>query len=175
MLSDDKPIVNKVAASSLLLTVDLEDYLPPIPRVPFDIKPYLFQELILREKDFRENLKQIQWSDYQGKAVYIFCSVDATIPYWAYLLIAAYLRPVTPYFTFGTERDLISKLVIDNLQKIDIEQFKDKKVLLKGCSDNGIGEEVYVEAARIMLPYVSSLMYGEACSNVPIVKLGKVS
>lgn len=175
MQTDDKPIINKVAASTVLITIDLEDYLPKIPRVGIDIKPFLFKELILKEKEFREHLKQIQWSDYQGKAVFVYCSADATIPFWAYLLIAAYLSPYTSQFTFGNEPALISKMVVDNLQKIDIELYKNKKVLIKGCSDNGIGEEVYVEAARILLPVVASLMYGEACSNVPIVKLGKVS
>lgn len=175
MSIDDKPIINKVAASSVLVTLDLEDYLPKVERVGFDIKPFLYQELILKEKDFREQLKKVQWADFKDKAVYIYCSSEAIVPFWAYLLIASYLHSYTTQYIFGTESDLIASLVKENLQKIDLESFKGKKVIIKGCSDNGIGEDVYVEAARKLLPVVSSLMYGEACSNVPIVKSGKMS
>jgi hypothetical protein len=175
MINDEKPIVNKVAGSTTLMTLDLEEFLPRVSRVPFDIKPFLFKELILKEQEFRQALKNVQWVDYQDKAVYIFCSSDAIVPFWAYLLIAAYLQPHTSLYCFGNERQLIAKLIIDNIQSADLEVYRNKKLLIKGCSDNGIGEGVYVEAARLLLPYVSSLMYGEACSNVPIVKSGKIS
>ncbi len=175
MINEEKPIVNKVASSTVLATLDLEDFLPKVQRVAFDIKPFLFKELILKEQEFRQALKDIQWTDYQNKAIYIYCSSDAIVPYWAYLLIAAYLHPFSTLYCFGNERQLISKLISDNLQSTDLEAFRGKKLLIKGCSDNGIGEEVYVEAARILLPYTGSLMYGEACSNVPIVKSGKIS
>ena len=173
--NNDKPIVNKVAASTVLITLDLEDFLIKIPRAPFDIKAFLYKDYVLKEQEFRESLRNVAWNEYQGKAVYIFCSSDAIVPFWAYLLIAAYLHPHTQYYCFGKESQLISKLITDSMHQSNPEQYRGKKVLIKGCSDNGISEYVYVEAARLLLPYVSSLMYGEACSNVPVVKSGKIS
>ena len=136
----------------------------------FDLKPFLFQEMMLREKDFRDALKLIDWKQYDGKAVAITCTADAIIPIWAYMLVATYLTDVAVYYCFGNEKELTEKLFFRSLQKINAEDYRDKKVLVKGCSDKEVSESVYVEVSRILLPVVKSLMYGEACSNVPLMK-----
>lgn len=163
-------IVNKVAESGIV-TIDLANYLPDMGNiVAFDIKPFLFREMILKEKDFRDSMKSHDWEQYAGKHVAIQCSVDAIIPVWAYMLIASYMQPFAQNVYFGAVTELYNKLVSDNISKIDTEEYVDKRVVLKGCGDKEVPATAYVSATEKLRPVVKSLMYGEPCSTVPIYK-----
>lgn len=162
-------IVNKVAESGLV-TIDLEEYYPKEETAVFDLKDHLFMELILKEKDYREALKNKDWTIYQNKNVAITCSADAVIPMWAYMLAATYLQPVAKEIFFGNEDFLHRTLFIQNLSKIDTAQYTDKRVVIKGCGDKNISESAYVEITKLLRPVVKSIMYGEPCSTVPIYK-----
>ncbi|GAA4300397.1 DUF2480 family protein [Compostibacter hankyongensis] len=162
-------IVNKVAASGLV-TLDLGDYYPKEELSVFDLKPYLFMEQILKEKDFRQALKEIDWEAYRNKIVGITCSADAIIPMWAYMLVATYLQPVAAYVGAGTPSALLKQVFFSNLSCIDPETYRDKKIVIKGCGDKAVPEEVFVEISRLLLPVAASLMFGEPCSTVPVYK-----
>ncbi len=163
-------IVNKVAESGII-TIDLANFLPDRDDIiAFDIKPFLFREMILKEKDFRESMKAHNWEEYKGKHIAIHCSADAIVPVWAYMLIASYLQPVTASVYFGTANELYNKLVSESISAIDIKEYADKRVVLKGCGDKAVPESAYVSATEILRPVVKSLMYGEPCSTVPIYK-----
>lgn len=163
-------IVNKVAESGIV-TIDLANYLPDMGNiVAFDIKPFLFREMILKEKDFRDSMKSHDWEQYAGKHVAIQCSVDAIVPVWAYMLIASYMQPFAQSVYFGAVTELYNKLVSDNISKIDTEEYVDKRVVLKGCGDKEVPATAYVSATEKLRPVVKSLMYGEPCSTVPIYK-----
>ena len=162
-------IVNKVAESGLI-TLDLEQFLPNAPVMVFDLKDYLFMGLILKEKDFRAALQNIDWSQYQSKNVALTCSADAIIPMWAYMLVASYLRPFANEIIFGNKETVISALILKNLSKINGEEFTDKRIVVKGCGDVQIPESAYIEITNRLRPYVKSIMYGEPCSTVPIYK-----
>jgi hypothetical protein len=162
-------IVNKVAESGLI-TLDLEEYYPKEEVLVFDIKDYLFMGLILKEKDFRAALQQLDWTQYQDKYVAVMCSVDAVIPIWAYMLIASYLEPVAKEVRFGTADDLRKQVFLKNIQQINIAELTDKRVVVKGCGDLPIGEYAYMEITRRLRPVAKSIMYGEPCSTVPIYK-----
>jgi Protein of unknown function (DUF2480) len=168
---DDK-LINRVA-SSALLTFDLEEYYTPGDRILFDIKPLLFQELILKEKDFRQFLKDHNWSQYHGKFVAITCTADAIVPTWAYMLIAIALQPWAGKVVFGNKEQLETQLFLQALQKVNWPSFQEAKVVVKGCSKVAVPEAVYVEVASRLTPYVSSLMFGEPCSTVPLYKKPK--
>jgi hypothetical protein len=161
--------VNKVANSGLI-TLDLEKYLPAGATATFDIKDHLFMGLILKEKDFREALKNLDWSIYQDKNVNIICSVDAIIPVWAYMLIATYLQPVTKEIFVGSEDEMQKHLFLKNLAAIKAEEFAEQRVVVKGCGDTPIDNFAYAEITKILLPVAKSIMYGEPCSTVPIYK-----
>jgi hypothetical protein len=165
-------IINKVAESGLV-TIDLENYYPKEESVVFDLKDYLFMGLILKEKDFREQLKALDWQKYKGKNVCITCSQDAVIPIWAYMLVATYLQPVAKEVIFGNEDFLHRTLFLKNLSTINPNDFIDKRVVIKGCGDKSISETAYVEITRLLRPVVKSIMYGEPCSTVPIYKKPK--
>jgi hypothetical protein len=141
--------------------------------VVYDIKDNLFQEMILREKDFRAFVKNHDWSQYQDKNVAIICSVDAIVPTWAYMLLALQLEPYAHHFVFGDLAALEQSLFQDALGKIDVEEFRDKKVVIKGCGDLPIPEYAYVELTRLLRPVVATMMYGEPCSTVPLFKQRK--
>lgn len=166
----DDLIINKVTDSSLL-TLDLGSYLPKSDQTMiFDLKPFLFMELVLREKDFRESLKNHDWLQYAGKYVGVTCSADAIIPVWAYMLAAVYLEPVALCVYMAGENELNQSVLIDNIRKINTEEFQDKRVVVKGCGELPIGEAAYLEIAHKLRPVVKSIMYGEPCSTVPIFK-----
>ena len=165
-------IVNKVAESGLV-TLDLEAYYPKEAAAIFDLKDHLFMELILKEKDYREVLKNLDWGIYQNKNVAITCSADAVIPMWAYMLAAAYLQPVAKEVIFGNEDFLHRTLFLKNLSQINPADFADKRVVIKGCGDKNISETAYVEITKLLTPVVKSIMYGEPCSTVPIYKKTK--
>jgi len=162
-------IVNKVAESGLI-TLDLEEYYPKEEIVVFDLKAHLFMGLILKEKDFRAALQNIDWSQYQSKNVALTCSADAIIPMWAYMLVASYLRPFANEIIFGNKETVISTLILKNLSKINGEEFTDKRVVIKGCGYVQIPESAYIEIINKLRPYAKSIMYGEPCSTVPIYK-----
>ena len=126
-------IENKVTSNTTLVTLDLETYYPETDLIGFDIKPFLFKEMILKEKDFREALKNLDWTPYEKKAVYIYCSTEAIIPMWAYMLVAKYLSPISEKFIFGDKNHIVENLMLQKIQNIDFQEFKDKKVLVKGC------------------------------------------
>lgn len=162
-------IVNKVAQSALQ-TLDLEEYYPRDEIVLFDLKPYLFMEKILREKDFRAALQQIDWAQYQDKIVAVTCSVDAIIPLWAYMLIAVSLQPFARDIVMGNEQTALQQVFLARIAAIDIQEFADQRVIVKGCGDLPVGGFAYMEVAKRLRPVVKSIMYGEACSNVPVYK-----
>jgi len=162
-------IINKVAASGII-TIDLEAYYPKDNIASLDIKPLLFMEMILKEKDFRQQLKEISWEQYKDKYVAVFCSSDAIIPRWAFMLIATYLQPYAKDFVAGTKEDLINQLMRKNLETIDPTDFQDKRVVIKGCGDIDISAVAYLETTKRLLPYAQSIMYGEPCSTVPVFK-----
>lgn len=162
-------IVNKVAKSPLV-TLDLEEFYPDGKRILFDVKDFLFQELILKEKDFRDQLKAHDWEQYQDTYVALDCSTDAIIPGWAYLLVATYLEPFVKKMTKGSLKDLEASIFQDIISKMDTSKFQDKKIMIKGCSKKPIPDAAYVQLVEKIQPVASSLMYGEACSTVPLMK-----
>lgn len=165
-------IINKVANSSLI-TIDLEDFYPEGPRVVFDLKDWLYEEIILKEKDFRQNLKEHDWSQYQDKYVAMTCTADAIVPSWAYLLVATYLQPVAKKVVHGTLTDLDQILYTEIIKDLKIENYKDGKIIVKGCSKKPVPESAYIQLIEKLQPVVNSLMFGEACSTVPLYKLKK--
>lgn len=162
-------IVNKVAESGLV-TLDLEEYYPKEEISVFDLKDYLFMGLILKEKDFRSALQQLDWLQYQDKYVAVVCTVDAVIPVWAYMLVAAYLEPVAKEIVFGNADELRRQVFVKNIQRINVDEFNDKRIVVKGCGELSIGEYAYMEITRRLRPVAKSIMYGEPCSTVPIYK-----
>jgi hypothetical protein len=165
----DDLIVNKVAESGLI-TLDLEEFYPKEETAVFDLKDHLFMGLILKEKDYRETLKNLDWDIYQNKNVCITCTADAVIPVWAYMLTATYLQFVAKDVVFGNEDFLHRALFLKNLSKINMTEFADKRVVIKGCGDKIITETAYVEITKLLRPVAKSIMYGEPCSTVPIYK-----
>jgi hypothetical protein len=162
-------IINKVSESALM-TLNLEDYFPSEEIAVFDMKDYLFMGLILKEKDFRESLKNLDLSLFKNKAVAVTCSADAVIPMWAYMLVASTLQPVAKEIIFGTAEELKTRLLIKNIAQLPLNDFTDKRVVIKGCGDLPVGEAAYLEATKILRPVAKSIMYGEPCSTVPIYK-----
>lgn len=162
-------IVNKVAQSGLI-SLDLEDYYPKEETVVFDIKNYLFMEMILKEKDFRAALQAHDWERYRDKNVALTCTADAVVPMWAYMLVMTYLQPVAHYAAFGDAESVNRTVFLQKLRDIDTSEYADKRVVVKGCGDKGAGEAAYAEITRLLLPLVKSIMYGEPCSTVPIYK-----
>lgn len=162
-------IVNKVAESGLI-SFDLENYYPKENRKVFDLKNHLFMGLILKEKDFRAALLQIDWNSYKDAYVAITCSADAIIPMWAYMLVASYLEPVAKMVVFGSEEELINQVLLKNIDNIDNTEYADQRIVVKGCGDLAIPEAAYVAITKKLRPVAKSIMYGEPCSTVPIFK-----
>ncbi len=165
----EEGIVNRVANSGIV-TLNLENYLHPGKRVGIDVKDTLFMGLILKEKDFRDWIKNHNWEQYRDANVYIHCSADAIVPTWAYMLIAARLTGIAHYFLFGTAEALDTALFSEALSTINTDEFSDKRVVIKGCGDQYITPAAYVEITRLLQPHVKSLMFGEPCSTVPVFK-----
>jgi hypothetical protein len=165
-------IVNKVA-NSKLITIDLEDYYPTGKRVLFDIKQWLFQELILKEKDFRESLEDFDWSTLQNTYVALTCSADAIIPSWAYLLITTKAAPFAKKIVVGDLTLLETTIYQEIIKKFDISGIENRPVIIKGCANKPIPASAYIQLIEKLLPIANSLMYGEACSTVPLYKKTK--
>jgi hypothetical protein len=169
---EKESIINRVAQSSLV-SLDLEEFYDQAERVVLDMKDNLHQGLILREKDFRAWVKDRDWSEYKDKNVSIHCSADAIIPTWAYMLVASKVQPFAKRVVVGSLGALEQSLFQDALTKLDIREYEDAKVVIKGCSKYPVPEFAYVEITRLLTPVVSSLMYGEPCSTVPVFKRPK--
>lgn len=162
-------IINRVA-NSKLVTFNLEDFYPKGERVTFDISQWLIEGIVLRESDFREKAKEHDWTQYRDKYVALFCSTDAIVPGWAYLLLSLQLAPFTKKVTVGSLDELESILFAELLQNLDISEYKDKPVIIKGCAHKSIPQNAYVLLAQKLQPIAKSIMYGEACSSVPLFK-----
>ena len=165
-------IVNKVAQSGIV-TIDLEAYYPEGKRVLFDIKPLLFQELILKEKDFREFIKKEDWSKYRDCYVAVTCSNNAIVPTWAYMLLTLALKPFAKKIIFGTLETLETVLFEEIIEKLDTTPFKDARIVIKGCGEKPVPVSAYVAITEKIKPLAKSIMYGEPCSTVPLYKQPK--
>ena len=171
-MSNEPEIINRVQSSGLV-TLNLEDYFVAGERIFYDLKPLLFQELILKEKDFRAALKLTDWSIYQDKHVAIGCTADAIIPTWGHMLVAIHLEPIAKTVFFGSLPEMESYLFRKSLEGIKWEDFRGAKVVVKGCSKVTVPDAIYVEVATRLKPLASSIMFGEPCSTVPLFKASK--
>lgn len=162
-------IINRVANSSLV-QLDLEEWYPVSTKAAFDLSDYLFEKLILKELEFRKNLKETDWTAYSGKHVALFCSEDAIVPTWAFMLAAHYLRQADARVYFCHPAELDAAIYQTLISTLDTEPWKDQKVIVKGCSRYPVPISAYVAITEKLTPVVQSLMYGEPCSNVPLYK-----
>jgi hypothetical protein len=165
-------IINKVSQSELL-TLDLETFLPNENIRIFDIKPFLFMGLILKEKDFRAALQAENWEVFKGEIVGVCCSADAIIPVWAYMLVASYLQPVAAEVILGDEKTVLRQVITERIRSINPEDYRDKRLVIKGCGDRPVGDFAYLEITKHLRPVAKSIMYGEPCSTVPVYKKPK--
>jgi len=165
-------IVNKVA-SSYLVVFDLEDYYPKGIRTQIDISKWLLEGFLLKEKDFRESLKNHDWSQYQDQLVAINCSTDTIVPAWAKLLVAVHVTLFAKKVVNGNFEDLDTSIYQETLAVLDYSIYKDKPIIIKGCSKMPVPESAYIIAASYLQPFARSIMYGEACSAVPLYKKSK--
>ncbi|MBS1496013.1 MAG: DUF2480 family protein [Bacteroidetes bacterium] len=168
-MSGEQIFKNKVAESGIL-SLNLEDFYPKTDIAVFDMKDYLFMGLILKEKNFREALKQLDINIYRDKIVALTCSTDAVIPMWAYMLAASTLQPVASEIIFGSEQTAIQLQLLKNINTIQPDEYKDKRIVIKGCGELPIPEAAYIEITKILRPVAKSIMYGEPCSTVPVYK-----
>ena len=162
-------IINRVA-NSKLITINLEDYYPQGKRIIFDIKDWLFEDFVLREKDFRDQAKQFDWAQFQDQYVALTCSSDAIIPAWAFILISLHLEPFAKKTVIGTLELLETSIYQEVLNTLDISEFSNKPIIIKGCSKKPVPQNAYIMLANKLKPVAQSIMYGEACSSVPLYK-----
>ena len=171
-MSESKPLVNRVAASGLI-TINLEEFFPKEEIVVFDLKDYLFMELILKEKDFREALKAHDWAQYEGKRLLVYCSTDAIIPVWAYMLVAAYATPHALDIYQGDSESYLKLHYAETIARVDASAYEGQRIVVKGCSEKPVPPAAYLELTQKLRPFAKSIMYGEPCSTVPIFKRPK--
>lgn len=164
-----EPIRNKVKESGLI-QLDLADFLPKAVPVSIDLGEQLWQGLVLKEKDFRAWVKDADWRKFQGQPVWIHCSSEAIIPTWAYMLVAAALAPYTMDVIAGSERTMEQYLIRKSLMNLNLEEFKDQRVIVKGCAKLMDQEYALTQLVLTLQPYVKTLMFGEPCSTVPVYK-----
>lgn len=164
-----KTIINRVANSPIEV-IDLKEYLPKEPVIQIDMAQWLDAGLILREKEFRAALKQHPWQQYKGKMVAVFCSTDAILPTWAYMLVASHLFGISLRTEQGLAQNLLYTACLENLAKTDFSFLKDKPVIIKGCGEKELPQGIFLAAQNLIQPFAKSIMYGEACSAVPIFK-----
>jgi len=169
MSQNSEPIINRVAQSKLI-TFNLEDYYPQGKRVLFDISDWLYEGIILREKEFRVHTETHDWAQYRDAFVALYCSTDAIVPGWAYMLLTTKLQPFSKKTVQGTLEQLETSLYQSVLEHLDVTEFKDKSVIIKGCSNKPVPLNAYLLITERLRPIVKSLMYGEACSSVPLHK-----
>lgn len=168
----ENAFVNKVAESGII-TLDLEEFLPKEDIVLFDLKEYLFMGLILKEKDFREALKNMDATVYDGKIVAITCSADAVIPMWAYMLVAGYVQPYAKAIIFGDKTFAEESILVKNIERINPDKYTGQRMVIKGCGEKHIPEAAYIKITELLRPVAKSIMFGEPCSTVPIYKRPK--
>lgn len=166
-------IRNKVKESSLI-QMDLADFKPTIQVMPIDLASQLWKGLVLKEKDFRIWIKENNWLSYKGKGVYVFCSTEAIVPTWAFMLVTSQLIGVANTVVIGDELALQKSMILHNIHRLNLEKFKDERVIIKGCSDIQEPEYAMSELLAFLQPHVKSIMYGEPCSTVPIFKRKKL-
>jgi hypothetical protein len=162
-------IINRVA-NSKLVTLDLEDFYPKGKRILFDIKDWLYEGFVLREKDFRKHVAEFNWSQYQDSYVALICSTDAIIPGWAYMLISIELEPYAKHIVIGDLETLETAIYQDIITNLDISTYKNSPIIIKGCSKKPVPQNAYIMLANKLKPVAKSIMYGEACSSVPLYK-----
>ena len=162
-------IVNRVSNSSLI-TIDLVDYAPTKPISVLDIKEFLFEGIFLKEKEFRASLKEFDFSNYTNKVVALNCSSDAIVPMWAFMLVTSYLKTANSEIYFGEKEDVFQQIFTNNINAIDASEFENKKIIVKGCGQIPLTETLYIAITKKLQNTVSSLMFGEACSAVPVFK-----
>lgn len=162
-------IENKIAASGLV-NLELEDFYPSASIAVIDIKDQLWQGLVLREKEFRNWVNEQSWENYSNKFVAVTCSADAIVPKWAFMLIVSQLHPYTTQVFYGDENTALHALWQDALSKIEVADYSDKRVLVKGCAEKEIPETAYMQVVQMLQPVAKSIMFGEACSSVPVFK-----
>jgi hypothetical protein len=165
-------IINRVANSSLM-TIDLEDYYPEGKRILFDIKDWLFEGLVLREKDFRQAVKEHDWAQYQNVYIALTCSTDAIVPPWAFMLLSSNLEAYAKKIVKGDLEQLESSIFQEIIPSINLDVFKDKPVIIKGCSNKPVPTNAYLMLINRLQKVAKSVMYGEACSSVPLYKRSK--
>lgn len=168
----DQPLVNRVASSGLI-TIDLEEFYPSGEVLSFDLKDYLFMGLILKEKDFREALSKHDWTQYAGKNLAVFCSADAIIPLWAYMLVATHAAPHADDIAQIEPDKMPEWIILKKINSLDITEYADKRLVIKGCGDKPVPASAYLEITRRLQPIAKSIMFGEPCSTVPVFKKGK--
>ncbi len=172
MQTIEQPLVNRVATSGLV-TLKLEEFFPKEEMASFDLKDHLFMGLILKEKDFREALANHDWAQYAGKNLAVFCSADAIIPVWAYMLVTAYAEPFAHDIFQGMPEEFYKHIFQKALDGVDAGQYAGQRIVIKGCSDHPVPPSAYVELTRKLRPHAQSIMFGEPCSTVPIFKKPK--
>ncbi len=165
----DKEIINRIANSKLVV-VDLEDFYPKGERKLFDIKDWLYEELVLLEKDFRERIHQHNWSQYQDQFIALTCTSDAIVPAWAFMLLTMHLQPYAKRIVVGDLELLETSIYHDIIQNLDITEFVDKSLIIKGCTNKPVPANAYILLSQKLRPIAKSIMYGEACSSVPLFK-----
>jgi len=166
-------LVNRVASSGLI-TLKPEEWAPATKPDSFDLKDYLFMSLILKEQDFRDHMKSHDWDNYKDKVLCVFCSADAIIPSWAYMLVATMASPMAKEVFFGGPEQWMSRQLLNYIDDLDLSPYQDQRVIIKGCSDEvTIGPEIYMALTNKLVPIVKSLMFGEPCSTVPVFKRTK--
>jgi hypothetical protein len=162
-------IINKVATSGLI-TLEMDSFLPKEEIVELDIAPQLWQGLALKEKDFRQWGKEYDWNQYQGKAVAVFCSADAIIPHWAFMLISSQLNGIAAQVQFGNKAEAEIQLIFQNIDQLDLARFEGQRVIVKGCGKKDLPFSTYGRLTHRLTTVVKSLMFGEPCSTVPVFK-----
>jgi len=165
-------LVNRVAKSGII-TINLENYFPEQKIMHFDLKDYLFMEMILKEKDFRATLKEKDWSEYDGAILLVYCSADAIIPVWAYMLVSSYAEAHAAEVYSGDQTAYLTHYYQNVVRDMDISAYADKRIVIKGCSEKPVPAGAYEALTRKLKPHVLSIMYGEPCSTVPIYKRPK--
>ncbi len=168
-MNSEDILINRVSQSGLI-TIKLEDLYPVHEIKPFDLKDFLFQGLILKELDFRKALKEHNWEQYRNSYLAVFCSADAIIPTWAYMLIASYASNVALEVSFGDKQEFLRNYFKQKIKELNPEEYRDAKLVIKGCSEKDVPASAYLEITSLLKPYVSSIMFGEPCSTVPVYK-----
>lgn len=168
-MEQDNTLVNRVASSGLI-TIDLGDFFPENEVMSFELSPYLYKGMVLKEKDFRESITHLDCAKFKNQIVAVYCNADALIPMWAYMLVAAKLKDIATKVYYGNTTEAEHQYVIEKINQINPETYKNTRVVVKGCGNKTVPEAAFLAISQKLLPLVKSLMYGEACSSVPIYK-----